>query len=222
MNLAARPARSRRAFSLLEVLIATAVFGIAAAGLLMAVGPTYDALFRISNTSSDAGDLELVKGVVEATTSRDTLLAGGNFALPSGDPVGWTVELQPTTTEAMFLVHLTATRGEREPLDYQYLHFEPRWMEAADEKPRWLPHTFSAGNIGGGATGGGNRGNNAGGQTGRPGNRGGNAGQAGQNGRQPGGRQGAQNGAQNGGRPSGNPSGGNRSGGNPGGGGGGR
>ena len=146
--------RRRRAFSLLEVLVATAIFGIAAAGLLMAVSPTYDALSRLSAAGGDAGDLELVKGVVEASADRQTVLNGGDFSLPSGDAVGWKVDLEATDTEGMYLVRLHATRGDREPLDYEYLHFEPNWRDQGEERPRWLQHTFGTGGGAGGGGGG--------------------------------------------------------------------
>lgn len=142
-------------FSLLEVLIATALFGLAAAGLLMSFSPTYDALSRLSNTTSDAGDLELLKGVVEASPDRATVLNGGTFSLPSGDSVSWKVDLEPTDTEAMYLVRLNATRDSGDPLDYEYLHFEPNWRDQSEERPRWLQHSFGSGGGGGGGGGGG-------------------------------------------------------------------
>lgn len=149
----------RRAFTLLEVLIATALFAIAAAGLLMAVSPTYDALAQLSDTTSDAGDLELVRAVAEASANREAALEGGSFALPSGDAVDWTLTLTPTDTECLYLVNLHATRGDRSPLDYEYLHFEPGWRDTSEEAPRWLTHSFGSGGGGGGggvAPGGGN------------------------------------------------------------------
>lgn len=155
-----KPAGAKRAFSLLEVLVAIALFGIASAGMLMAVGPTYDALFRISNTASDAGDLELIKTVVESSADRATVLGGGEFALPSGDTAVWDVGIESTETEGLYLVRLHAARGDLAPLDYEYLHFEPGWRDPAEERPRWLQHSFGsgAGGGGGGAPAGGGRG----------------------------------------------------------------
>lgn len=144
----------RRAFSLLEVLVAIALFGIAAAGLLMAVSPTYDALAQLSDSTSDAGDLELVRNVAEAATTRQAALEGGVFALPAGDEVSWKMDLESTLTEGLYLVRLHATRGDRTPLDYEYLHFEPRWRDTGEEAPRWLQHSFGSGGGGGGGGGG--------------------------------------------------------------------
>lgn len=146
--------RRPRAFTLLEVLVATALFGLAAAGLLMAFAPTYEALFRLSGGSGDAGDLEVVKALVAASRNRDALSQGGDTRLPDGRKLNWSVELTPTETEALFLVRLTAEREHDGPLAAEYLHFEPNWLLATDEKPRWLAHTGTsrASAQGGGAS----------------------------------------------------------------------
>ena len=161
----------RSAFSLLEVLVAIAIFGLAAAALFMALGPTYDALFRLSNATNDEGDLEIVKAFVEATQDRSTLAGGGTRQLPGGGEASWAADVSPTDTEALFLVRLTLTRTDGTSVVSNYLHFEPLWMDASSGPPKWLPHT-GGGIAGGGGNGrgnnrnGGNNGNGRGGQNG--------------------------------------------------------
>ena len=144
----------RPAFTLLEVLAATAIFGIATAGLFMAFAPTHEALFRLSNIASDDGDLEIAKAFAADAPDRDTLLRGLDTTLPDGRTLRWRAEITPTDTEALFRVFLTAERDGAPPLTADYLHFEPRWLLPTDEKPRWLTHSASSPSAppGGGGT----------------------------------------------------------------------
>ncbi len=143
------------AFTLLEVLVAVALFGLAVATLLASVAPVQEALFRLSFSTRNAGDLELAKAIAESSKDRATLLAGGASALPDGRSMQWRVELEPTTTEMLFLVRLTADIADGDTLRSDYLRFDPRWSDPTGEKPRWLEHSASGGgDPGGGASGG--------------------------------------------------------------------
>lgn len=221
MKIRIRTAVSRRSgFSLIEVLFAIAIFGAATAALFSAMTPAYEELHRLSNEPATAGDVEVFKSMFEASPNYSAATQGGEVSLPDGRQVAWRATLTPTTTEALFAVMLEATAGD-ETYRTEYLHFEPRWLQPGTERPRWLQHSASTPNAGGGGTGGGQ---------GRPGGQGQQGGQRGQPGSrdqggargQPGGRQGGQ------GRPGGNgqqggpggargPQGGAPRGGNPGG-----
>lgn len=186
---------ARSAFSLIEVLVAIALFGLATAALFSAVAPVHEALFRLSSSTRDAGDLEIAKAIAESSKDRNTLTQGGDAALPDGRSMAWRAVLEPTDVEALFLVHLTVDISGAGSLKSDYLRFDPRWLDPTAEKPRWLAH--SGGNPGGG------------GQAGRPdrGDRGG-AGQSGE-----GGQVGNQGRGGRGNREGGEPAGGGRQGG---------
>lgn len=227
-----RPPRKQKAFTLIEVLIAVALFGLAAAGLLSSLVPVQDALHRLSMTTRDSGDLELVTGLVAASDTREKVLQGGETTFPDGRSMVWKADITPTETDGLFRVALRCERGDESPLVLEYLHFDPRWADPAAEAPRWLAHTgggnaaSAAGAAGGGGRPGGNNagggrgqggqggGRGQGGQGGQPGQGGGRgqggAGQGGQGGRPGGGQQG---GGQGGGGGQGRPSGGGAGGG---------
>jgi type II secretion system protein I len=141
---------TRKAFSLMEVLFAIAIFGAATAALLSAMTPAYDELFRLSNQSATAGDIEVMKAMIEASPNYSTITQGGAAALPDGRKVEWKAELEPTSTEALFLVKLRAT-ADNDTFAAEYLHFEPRWLQPGAERPRWLRHTSTTPSQGGGA-----------------------------------------------------------------------
>lgn len=134
----------RRAFSLMEVLIAIALFGLAAAGLFMALQPAQEALVTLSEQPDDTGSLEIVRSVAEMSLDRSSLASGGEVPLPTGVTVRWSAELENTAVEALYRVTLTGERDGAPPLRATYLHFEPRWAEASEGTPQWLPHLSGA------------------------------------------------------------------------------
>jgi prepilin-type N-terminal cleavage/methylation domain-containing protein len=142
----------RKAFTLIEVLAATALFGLAVAALFMAFVPTHDALHRLSTASGDTAERELVRVIAEASADRATLLRGGDVPLPGGGTLRWKATVEPTAVEALFRLNLTTWRAEAEPETTEYLHFNPRWLEASDGKPQWLEHSAGTPGTGGGGT----------------------------------------------------------------------
>lgn len=158
----------RRAFSLMEVLVAIALFGLAAAGLFMALQPANEALVNLSELPDDTGSLEIVRAVAEASSDRTVLAGGGEVPLPTGVVVRWRAELENTAVESLYRVSLTGERDGAPPLLATYLHFEPRWAEASEGAPQWLPHT-SGTTAGGGAPGAGNPDGKPGQKPGKPG-----------------------------------------------------
>lgn len=157
----------RAAFTLMEVLVATALFGLAAASLLLAFTPTHEALFRLSNTTRDAGDLEIAKALAASAKDREALLKGADTSLPDGRALRWRAAVEPTETEALFLVRLDAERDGDTPLRAEYLHFEPKWLLPDDEKPRWLAHASASAGASPGQVRGGTAGGNRTGRSGR-------------------------------------------------------
>ena len=135
----------RRAFTLLEVLLATAVFGLAAAALLAAYGPVQEALFRLDREQASMGERELVRAAAEVSPDRATLLAGGLTPLPSGRSCRWSAEITPTATEALFRITLSGESQDGASWKSEYLRFEPRWLNSEDEPPQWLRPATGAG-----------------------------------------------------------------------------
>lgn len=130
--------RTRRAFTLMETLLAVALFGLAAAALLIAYSPVQDALFRLSERREDSDTMELVRLAVETVSDRTALDKGGDCPLPDGRTVRWTATLAPTNTEAVFLVRLAVGQPGGDSRTMEYLRFDPRWLDASAPPPQWL------------------------------------------------------------------------------------
>lgn len=162
--------RVRRAFTLIEVLLASALFGLAAAGLFMALQPAHDALVRLSETTADTGALAVVRAIAESSRDRAALEAGGDAPLPGGEVVRWRATPELTGTEYLYCVRLTGERAGAPPLTATYLHFEPRWAEASEGTAQWLEHEAGiAASAGSGRPGGESRpGGKPGAESGRP------------------------------------------------------
>lgn len=132
---------SARGFSLMEVLVATALFGMAVVGLFMALHPVRDSLVNLSERSDDAGVLEILRSVVNASPDRAALSVGGDVPLPTGKTVRWRASLENTADEALYRVTLTGERDGMPLVRASYLRFEPKWAEASEGAPQWLAHS---------------------------------------------------------------------------------
>jgi prepilin-type N-terminal cleavage/methylation domain-containing protein len=84
-------------FTLMETLVAIALFGLAAGVLMMAVGNLSRGLTRDGATSEDDFMQDFVLHVVLAKSSRDEVLRGGTLTLPGGEKLHWDAKVDPAT-----------------------------------------------------------------------------------------------------------------------------
>lgn len=111
--------RARRGFTILEVLVALAIFAMAAIVLASAylnILHGYDVARR--GNVADA-DLAFARSLVLNEPDREKLEQGGEFEGAQGRQVRWTAEITSTNTADLFTVVFTCTMsggdGQKEP-----------------------------------------------------------------------------------------------------------
>ena len=88
--------QNRSAFTLLEILLATALFAAASTALIQVVLNTLSALNAQAQWSSDSVDQAFVMAQIEAISERDRFEEGGTLTSPSGQVVQWSSSSEPT------------------------------------------------------------------------------------------------------------------------------
>jgi general secretion pathway protein I len=134
----------RRGFTLLEVLVALAVFALAA----VVLGSTYVNIlnaYRLVDRG-DARDEEIrfARALLLAEPDRTKAEEGGDFESPSGNRVSWRAEIEPSSTADVFQVSFTCEVSERNPTEPRrgtgpqrpttetFMLLRPTWSEGLD------------------------------------------------------------------------------------------
>jgi general secretion pathway protein I len=161
------PAASRRSrgFTLLEVLVALAVFATASIVLASAyinILNGYDVAARANEADSDVA---FARSLVLTMADRKKLEEGGQFDTAEGGHVRWSVEINSTNTADVFSVNFTCEvtpGGNREPEKTveTFTLLRPTWtIDAAehdklreDAKKRILDMQGQQGGAGGSKT----------------------------------------------------------------------
>ncbi len=135
------PRRRRRAFTLVEILFAMALFGLACVVLMEAVRVSLFTLEIVRETRDYDEDYRFVLREVLNIAEREEMEDGGEIdTLGAGEAV-WEAELEETNMIDLFALSLTVTfpdTGDRfrftEPEAYTgtYYILRPGWMEEAD------------------------------------------------------------------------------------------
>lgn len=127
----------RAGFTLIEVLVALAIFALAAVVLGAAyvnILTSYDA---VSRRSEHEQDLRLVRAAVLAEPDREVVEKGGDFALPGSRPARWTATVEPGTVADLFQVKLRCEipePGRPTPWVREEVFFllRPTWSDPAE------------------------------------------------------------------------------------------
>ena len=134
--------RNRRAaFTLIEVLVALAIFPLVAVVLGAAylnVHNSYEALSRGRQVSED---FAFARQVVLTEPDRTKLEQGGEFETAGGRRARWTVEIEPTTMADLFRVTFTCEipdpmRPEPDKLVQTFVLLRPTWSTDAIERSK--------------------------------------------------------------------------------------
>lgn len=129
---------TRRGFTLLEVLIALAVF----AGAVMVLGGAYvnvlNGYARVADAAREDQDIRFARQSILSEPDREEVEAGGDFETADGRRVTWQVLIEPTEVADLFSVTFTCELGgsvDQEPrvVEQRFRLLRPSWSEA-DER----------------------------------------------------------------------------------------
>ncbi len=131
---------SRRAFTLIEVLVSLAIFALAAVGLGAAYSNVLLGRVALKEHSIGIDDIARARAAMLETINFANLEIGGDIYLPDERMAKWKASALPTTVSDLFLVTLTVEMqtergGAFGPphVETQYL-LRPTWSVEADRK----------------------------------------------------------------------------------------
>lgn len=138
MNAAARPPCPRAGFTLIEVLVALAIFTLGVAALAGAFSNAMLALTGLEDESDVENELRFVRRQVIQIKELEELEKGGMVKVPNLGDVDWTAVVEPAAVADLFTVTLTfaaAPRtfdGERREWTQRLFLLRPGWSDPAD------------------------------------------------------------------------------------------
>lgn len=131
---------NRRAFSLIEVLVALAIFALAAVGLGAAYSNVLLGRQALKQYDVGAEDMARCRAALLETVNFDDIEVGGDIYLPDDRMARWQGTVEPTTVSDLFAVTLSAeiqkeSGGEYIPMKEETrLLLRPSWSTASDRK----------------------------------------------------------------------------------------
>jgi general secretion pathway protein I len=131
---------NRRAFSLIEVLVALAIFALAAVGLGAAYTNVLLGRQALKQYDVGAEDLARCRAALLETVNYDDIEVGGDIYLPDDRMARWQGKVEPTEVSDLFTVTLSAeiqkeTGGEFIQMKEETrLLLRPTWSTASDRK----------------------------------------------------------------------------------------
>jgi prepilin-type N-terminal cleavage/methylation domain-containing protein len=132
----------RRAFTLMEVIIATGVFALMAVVLTQAVIQVQNAIHETQDFTTRGDFSRFVMRRALAATSREALTTSGSATLPDGSGVTWAVTLEPTTLPDLHEVTIELNWDDKPAEILTLRAYRPEWSEASERSV--LQQDFSA------------------------------------------------------------------------------
>lgn len=138
MDIFSRRTRSRgRAFTLLEVIVALAIFALAAVVLGSAyvnILGAYEAVGRVNQADED---VRFARAQLLAEPDHDKAETGGDFTTVGGRTVKWRATIAPTTTADLFAVTFVCELGagagaDRQTVTENFTVMRPTWADPAE------------------------------------------------------------------------------------------
>ncbi len=125
--------RCARAFSLAELIIAMALFALAATVLSQSILNALTALNQVQYGESSLRDFVYARQKILSIEDRDILTEGGEFVAPSGNKLDWKAEISATDVLDLHQLDVTIERrseaGPEVPFVGKYYVLRPRWSE---------------------------------------------------------------------------------------------
>jgi general secretion pathway protein I len=139
-----RPIRRRSrvaAFTLVEVLMAIAIFALSAVILASAYVNVLNSYMLVERTAQSSADVSFARSIVLTEPDRKKLEQGGEFDTTDGRHTKWEVEILSTSTADLFTVNFTCTIGavgEPEPQKTMqtFTVLRPTWSIDASERSK--------------------------------------------------------------------------------------
>ena len=119
----------RRAFSLLETLVAIALFGMAAAVLVMSVTTLMQAFSGAGDSSEEDFIREFALRVAEGKRTVGEVEQGGELTTPTGEILHWKGEVSPEDSLDLYRLNLSLSgaRHSGGVLLIKTLVYKPEW-----------------------------------------------------------------------------------------------
>jgi len=99
--------RKSAAFTLMEVTLATAIFGVALVMLTSAFANALTAMNSMRREADDEPMFRFLRSKIITVPDLDNFEQGEELYLPDGDNAHWSAEVEPTTIADLFRVRLT-------------------------------------------------------------------------------------------------------------------
>jgi prepilin-type N-terminal cleavage/methylation domain-containing protein len=119
----------RRAFTLMEIVIALAILALSAAVLLQAVASIQQALLDTRDTPDRNEAKRFVLRRVLSAASADELSSNTSATLPDGGAVNWSVSLEQTDLPDLHRVTLVLEWGDGDSEDIALWVYRPEWSD---------------------------------------------------------------------------------------------
>jgi len=126
-----------RGFSLIEVLVAIAIWGVAVTVLLQAFVNTLTVLDHLETDSSRDLDLKFIRNNILQEADLDTFEEGGEITTLNMGTAHWEAEVEPTSIPNLFEVLLTiefeGTDVEIPTIEETIYVLRPTWSDPLDK-----------------------------------------------------------------------------------------
>lgn len=125
---------SRRAFTLVEVLVSLAIFALAAIALSAAYLNVLGAYQTVRQRQHGDEEWKFLRAQVLTEPDRAVLERGGSLPLPDGQLLRWSVQIEPTTIADLFAVTVRSETASEtsSPQERRILLLRPAWSEPGD------------------------------------------------------------------------------------------
>ncbi len=131
----------RRAFTLLEVMVALVVFAVATVALAAAYINVLNAYDVVGRSNMRDEDVRFARAQLLAEPDRQKAEEGGDFDAASGGRVRWRATIEPTNTADLFQVDFTCevsdsnptSKVPNRPLTQRFFLLRPTWSEGTDQ-----------------------------------------------------------------------------------------